>query len=322
MNNCKNMLSMLLLIAVVFVGAPAEAVERVKWTEIRIDNVRKINSDVVRGMPTVDVGIYYPANLDVRFSDGFPLDALLEQFVEAKKIYSVAGVQLNLLWVKTGAISPFNLDIQANDASSLMPDSNFENLYVNSYRHQSGLSRRALDAFDSIVEENDSNDRTLYIVVLQKVFMSFYDKIDERTWALRTIHTGGLSFPSYSYSGIPKRLRGVITVSRDDPLEKIVAHEIGHKVINVSHEYMDINPEHEVRAEGGLMVYGAGKEIPSGMKGRWHRERLHLSPYVYRLAANGTRLWNPDYNEGGHYYDPIYGDKAIKFEPVSEKGGE
>lgn len=319
MNNYRTVLSAIALIAILLVSATAKATNNVKWTAIRSDNVRQINSDIVSGVPTVDVGIYYPSNLDSRFSDAFPLDALVEQFVAAKEIYSIAGVQLNLLWIKTGDISPFNLDIQANDAFSLMPDSNFENMYVNSYRHQSVLSSRALEAFDSIIEKDHGNDRTLYIVVLQKVFMSFYDKIDERTWALKTIHTGGLSFPSYSYSGIPKRLRGVITVSRDDPLEKVVAHEIGHKVINVSHEYMDINPEHEVRAEGGLMVYGAGKDIPSGMEGRWHRERLHLSPYVYIMSADGVRVWNPDYKEDGHYYDPIYGEKVIRFEPAVAK---
>ena len=30
------------------------------------------------------------------------------------------------------------------------------------------------------------------------------------------------------------------------------------------------------------MIYGQGEEIPSGEKGRWHLERLLLSPFIYK----------------------------------------
>ena len=62
------------------------------------------------------------------------------------------------------------------------------------------------------------------------------------------------------------------------------------------------------------MFYGAGTVIPSGAEGRWHRERLHLSPYGYVESEDGRRTWNRDYVENGHYFDPIYGDKVIMFE--------
>ena len=110
---------------------------------------------------------------------------------------------------------------------------------------------------------------------------------------MKTVRTGGLSFPSYSYPGtIPKPYRGVISLSnleRPDRQRRTIAHEIGHKVMNVSHEYMDISPEHEVYADGGLMVYGNGEEIPSEEAGRWHLERLLLSPYLYVLDSNGIK---------------------------------
>ena len=61
------------------------------------------------------------------------------------------------------------------------------------------------------------------------------------------------------------------------------------------------------------MLYGSGTDIPASKGGRWHRERLHLSPYVYRQTESGARSWNANYKEGGHYYDPIYGDKVIQF---------
>ena len=83
-------------------------------------------------------------------------------------------------------------------------------------------------------------------------------------------------------------------------------------------EYREIDPQFSVRGEEGLMVYGPGTDIPSGKAGRWHKERLHLSPFIYRTQEDGTRQGNADYNETGHYYDPVYGDKVIRFGVMSE----
>ncbi|MGE0031344.1 MAG: hypothetical protein AB7T20_09530 [Steroidobacteraceae bacterium] len=288
-----------------------------QWSVARADVVRQINSDLKPGVPTADVAIYYPSNLDEAFAKKVPLDgALLEQFVRAKEIFAVAGVQLNLLWVKTGVVDPAFFEIQSNDMTGKTPGGAHVNMYRDNLREGSSLSAEARQAFETIVEPHEDNDRTIYLVVLQNVFMSFFERVDERTWQLRTIGTGGLSFPSYSYTDIPRRLRGVITIDKDDPLKRIVAHELGHKLMNVSHEYREIDPQHEVRAEGGLMLYGSGTEIAAGKEGRWHRERLHLSPYVYRQSADGRKTRNPDYREGGHYYDPVYGDKVIEFGPT------
>lgn len=289
-----------------------DVTNNVQWNPVKPEIVRQINSDIEVGLPTADIGIYYPSNLDKAFTNQFSLDDLIEDFVKAKPIFAAAGVQLNLLWIKTGEIDPAFFEIQANSITEESPGSQYANMYVDSRRQQAGLSKEALDAFESIVEKHDSNDRTVFLVVLQSVFMSFYEQQDERTWEARTIATGGLSFPTYSYQLIPRRLRGVITVNKSVPVRSIVAHELGHKLINVSHEYKDIDPQHEVRAEGGLMLYGSGTDIPSGKTGRWHRERLHLSPYIYKQTENGVRVWNADYEEGGHYYDPIYGDKTIQ----------
>jgi len=287
----------------------------VGWKTTRDDLVAEINSDIQPGTPTVDVGIYFPSNLDTAFTDKYPLDTLLKDFVGAKEIFSVADMQLNLLWIKTGDIDPRYLEIQANTLEGTTPSGLYANMYVDSLRQDSGLTQEASDAFESIIEVDENNHRTVYLVTLQSVFMSFYEPLDERTWAPRTIATGGLSFPGYSYPDIPKRWRGVITVNKTYEVRSVVAHELGHKLMNVSHEYRDVDPQHEVRAEGGLMLYGAGTDIPSGAEGRWHRERLHLSPYVYVESEDGRRTWNRDYVENGHYYDPIYGDKVVMFEP-------
>jgi hypothetical protein len=61
------------------------------------------------------------------------------------------------------------------------------------------------------------------------------------------------------------------------------------------------------------MLYGEGEDIPSGAEGRWHLERLLMSPFVYRVRDDGSKQWNPDYKEGGHYYDALYGNKVVRF---------
>ena len=147
--------------------------------------------------------------------------------------------------------------------------------------------------------------------------MPYYEDLDGgRNWAPKVVNTSGLSFPSYTYADtIPNRLRGVITLTKHDAINRLtIAHELGHKLMNVSHEYRDVSPQHEIRSDEGLMLYGSGTQIPSGQDGRWHQERLLLSPYIYRSDATGERYWNADYQAGGVYYDPIYANAVIQFD--------
>lgn len=310
---CKQMVrTMLAALALTASSAWADAA---KWMEIRQEDVTRINAGLRPGEPTVDVAVYLPSNLDPAFKAGFSLDRFLLEFGTARDIFAAAGVQLRLTGVKTGPVRPEFLEIQSNDMTGETPPGRRVNMYVDSVRQTSALAPEARAAFDSIIEDRENASRTIHVLILQDVFMSFFEKLDERTWEMRTITTGGLSFPTYSYRDLPPHLRGVITITRNDAFGRLLAHELGHKLMNVSHEYRATHPQHEIRAEGGLMLYGRGTEIPAGAEGRWHRERLQLSPFVYRTDASGNRVWNPDYVEGGHYYDPIYGDYVVRFDP-------
>ena len=305
-------------VALLLVGAPdallaASKRAAVNWTPVRAELVSEVNRELKSEVLTADVGIYFPSNLDPTFAERLSVDELVSQFVMAKAVFRAAGVQLKLLWIKTGRIDPAHLEIQANDLSGRTPGGQYVNMYEYNQRESSVLSTEARSAFESIIERHANNARTVYIVVLQDVFMSFFEKVDERTWQPRTITTGGLSFPTYSYTDLPNRLRGVITLNKSEPLRRIMAHELGHKLMNVSHEYLELSPQHEIVGDGGLMLYGKGTEIPSGAAGRWHLERLRLSPFLYREAVSGKRSWNADYREGGHYYDPIYGSYVVRF---------
>ncbi len=279
------------------------------WRPLEGVDVDGINADLVHGEPTVDVAIYLPDNLDERHKEKVTVDLLLKGLVDAKEIFGAVGVQINLTSFTTGHLDPALFEVRST-AGPDMPTGRFTNMYRNAERHPSILSREALAAFDAMIPDAPDADRTLHIVVLEDVFMSFHERLDFRTFQLKTISTGGLSFPGYMYGAtIPRHMRGVISITditKGETSWKTIAHEMGHKLLNVSHEYRSTSPAHEVRAEGGLMLYGQGTEIASGPEGRYHRERLHVSPYLYRLDEDGTKVWNPDYAEDGFYYDPIY----------------
>ena len=295
----------------------ADSTPIVNWSRIDSIDINEINSDLVKGKPTVDIGIYFPSNLDSTFTK-VTFNKMIESFFFAKEIFKPTGVQLNLIFAKTGNINSSYLSIQSNEVPGI-PDTEYVNLYDNSRRHPSIPTNHAINAFRSIIEEDINNSRTIYLIALQDVFYPYLTLAEGRNWMMKTVRTGGLSFPSYSYiDQIPKDLRGIITItnlSREDRYRKTIAHELGHKLINVSHEYNDINPGFEVFAEGGLMLYGSGEDIPTGKEGRWHLERLLLSPYLYKVDERGNKIWNNDYKEAGHYYDPIYDNYVIHFLP-------
>jgi len=295
-------------------------VKRTVWNQVDTIDLAAFNSDLVIEKPTLDIGVYFPSNFDPGF-DKVTLDQMMTSIRAAKEIYKPTGVQINLLWVKTGEIDPRYLSIQANEVPGI-PNTEYVNMYEHSKRHPAELTPLAIDAFNSIIDPNEHSSKTVYLIALQDVFYPFLEVSEGRNWTMKTVRTGGLSFPTYSYvNTIPESFRGVITITnlkRPDRLRSTVAHEIGHKVMNVSHEYMSTDPGHEIYAEGGLMLYGDGEDIPSGKEGRWHLERLHLSPFLYHLNDKGEKIWNEEYKEGGHYYDPLYGDKVIRFNGKAE----
>jgi len=289
-------------------------IKAVAWRTVDTIDVAAFNSDLEIGKSTMNVGVYYPSNFDTAFKK-VSLSRMMQSLRSAKEIFKPTGVQIHLLWVKTGELNPEYFSIQANEVPGI-PETEYTNMYVHGQRHPAKLTEHTQSAFKSIIEPDQENSRTIYLVALQDVFYPFLEVSEGRNWTMKTVRTGGLSFPTYSYvSELPGSFRGIITItnlSRPDRYRKTVAHEIGHKVMNVSHEYKTTNPGHEVFEEGGLMLYGDGEDIPSGKEGRWHLERLYLSPFLYRLK-DGAKIWNEDYKEGGHYYDPIYGDKVIHF---------
>ena len=209
----------------------ADSTPIVNWSRIDSIDINEINSDLVKGKPTVDIGIYFPSNLDSTFTK-VTFNKMIESFFFAKEIFKPTGVQLNLIFAKTGNINSSYLSIQANEVPGI-PDTEYVNLYDNSRRHPSIPTNHAINAFRSIIEEDINNSRTIYLIALQDVFYPYLTLAEGRNWMMKTVRTGGLSFPSYSYiDQIPKDLRGIITItnlSTEDRYRKTIAHELGHK---------------------------------------------------------------------------------------------
>ena len=293
---------------------PDDSSRLVDYKDLEI-RAAEINKDLVIGMPTVDVAIYLGETNGQPHPYVTSPDELKASFEQAKEIFAQAGVQLRLLFVKRANVPAAWLTLQANEVTGVAVSPKI-NAYVGYRAAKWELTNEAKRTFEGIIQKHADNHRTIYLLYLTEVQMAYFDRSDPADPQIKSIPTGGLSLPAYLFEArIPRRIRGVITICyRSETGGRLMAHELGHKLINVSHEYREISPQFEVRGEGGLMLYGKGTEIPSGEAGRWHQERLHRSPFIHRMKADETRTWNADYLENGHYYDPLYGDKVIRFD--------
>ena len=119
-------LSTIFLLALTACQLKEENVTLVNWSAVESIDLEKINSDVMPGAPTIDVGIYFPSNLDPQF-DKVTLEQVIEGFLSAKDIYKPTGVQLNLLWLKTGVVDERFLSIQANEVPGV-PHTEYVNM--------------------------------------------------------------------------------------------------------------------------------------------------------------------------------------------------
>ena len=288
------------------------------WEPDAQEEVDAVNSDLVAGAATVDVAIYFPDNLDLAHGEQVNEQLLFEGFRAAKEVFRAADVELRLTEMLRGPLDPSQFMVRSAERGRDLPFGTFANMYVEAERHPSELTDEAIETFRTAIPERPDNHLMVHIVVLQAVFMDYFEPvIENRVYQKQTIETSGLSFPGYMHGDhIPRDLRGVITITnltRTDHSWKTIAHELGHKLINVSHEHRDVSPAHEILSDEGLMLYGQGTEIASGEEGRFHLERLHRSPFIYLVDESGERKYNPDYSESGFYYDPIYEGVSVDF---------
>ncbi len=277
-------------------------------------DVSTFNASLVDGEPTIDVAFY------VTEAGPITWPSLSRTIERAQRIFAVPGVQLRVS-------SALRIDVPSDwqvldpDESEVPTTPSFleTDLYAHIDELQTRLTKRNEAIFKAIISHypEQSNGvtaaNTIHVLTIDEAPIAYYEWTGTE-WTRSVAPTGGLSFPPYFYADrIPIDVRGIITLSsgQSGPFAdtKTLAHEIGHKVIDVSHEGVGVCPTFEADGED-LMLYGSGERIPSGAEGRWHVERLMLSPFLYRLE-DGTARFATVYEQGGVYDDGLYGSYVV-----------
>lgn len=278
-------------------------------TLLKEHDVADYNDELDDGLPTANIVFY--------MTEGGPIqwETLHESIERAQRVFIEAGVQLR---VQAAVDVSIPAEWQTLDTGTVLepitPEYRESNLYAHLDEIKPGFTERSTNIFEAIISKSPkdslgiSDAHTIHVISLQNVPIGFFEYTND-TWIRSSVPTGGLSMPPYYLADrVPKPIRGVITMSQFGST-RTLAHELGHKLINVSHEGKGVCPSFE--ADGSdLMLYGNGHTIGKGAEGRWHHERLQLSPFLFKRA--GEKLdFEHTFKNGGIYGDPLYGEFIV-----------
>ena len=287
------------LLAVALVGcSPQEAPGPVEVLEIH--DVSGLNKPLEENVLTADIVIFYSDNTELSW------EQIREEFIKADSIYRANGVQLNL---KKAVKVDYPVEwagMPSGEGTNVPTD----DLVLDFYEMMDFEAEVLPDSLEAIFNEflahEENRERTIFIIPINDLTVGWYERDENNEWQRVTSPTSAISFPPYLFADrIPQHLRGVISFQRSKPNRRVMAHELGHKLINVSHEGLDVCPQGSGTGVPGLMGYADDTEIYGGVEGRWHKERLMLSPFLYKIV-DGEKVWNDEYQNGGSYDDPIY----------------
>ena len=249
---------------------------------------------------TADIVIFYSDNTEVTW------DEMQEEFTNADSLFRANGVQLNLKKAVKVDYPTVWEGMETGEGRNVPTDDLVLDFYEMMDYEQEVLPDSLESILNAFLVNEDNRERTIFIIPLNDLTVSWYERDEDNSWQKITSPTSAISFPPYLFNDrIPKHLRGVISFQRSKPGRRVMAHELGHKLINVSHEGLDVCPQGSGTGVPGLLGYGDETEIYGGETGRWHLERLLLSPFLYRIV-DGEKVWNEEYQNGGTYDDPIY----------------
>ena len=239
-------------------------------------------------------------------------EELKKEYQKAYKTFIPHGIQLNL-------VNAFQVDffqkmknIPVNKITQVPKHGMDLDFYEGMDYEKNRLPSYIENIFRRFIPKIKEASKTIYIVTMSGLTIHWFEKDVNNYWVKVESKTSANSFPPYLYANrIPRHLRGIISFQTSKKERRTMAHELGHKLINVSHEGLDQCPAGSGKNIPGLMGYGQSNKIFSGFKGRWHKERLQKSPFLYKLR-NGQKVWNPEYIKGGIYSDPIYGKLVVE----------
>jgi len=274
-------------------------------------DISGLNSPFEDNVLTVDIVMFHSDNTELTW------DELQEEFRTADSIYRSYGVQLNLKKAAKVAYPDTWSGMASGEGTNIPTDDMDLDFYEMMDYEQEVLPERLESILNTFVSREDNPEHTIFIIPLSDLTVSWYERNANDEWQQVTSPTSAISFPPYLFADrIPAHLRGVISFQRSKPNRRVMAHELGHKLINVSHEGLDVCPQGSGTDVPGLMGYGDSREIFGGVEGRWHRERLLRSPFLYRMV-DGEKTWNEEYVNGGTYDDPVY--EGLILDPACPK---
>lgn len=282
------------IVAILFSGLAGAASKTYKVTK----RYKFKPTAVVEGMKYVDVTIVNHSASETKWK------SLKKSFDKTNKLFTKYGVGLNLVEAIEVRLPMGARGILSNDVVGVLKEN--EDFYRVIEAKKYTIHPRAKKIYTGILNNLPPNKNMIYLMVFESVSMKLLIKNEEGEVVTKNYPTGAFSNPPYMFGDrIPKEMRGIIGLGpKRDYIT--MAHELGHKLINVSHEGKDKCPAFSGRNIPGLLGYGGETGIFSGEEGRFHLERLHLSPFIYKVE-DGQKVHNPDYEAGGSYFDPIYG---------------
>ncbi len=290
-------------------GLPDAAPPDPQVTVLERHDVAPLNAGLIDGAPTVDLAVYVTSGGQVSWSS---IAGALES---GRAIFGAVGLQIRVVSALGVEVPAAWQSLDPTDAEiPVTPGLLERDLYAHLAEAKERLTARTEGILASIVSHGPAADRerTLHLVTLADVPIGYWEWIDG-AWVRRSAPPAGLSMPSYLLEDrISPGIRGVFTIS-ELGADKTLFHEMGHKLINVSHEGATVCPAFAA-AGPELMLYGDGTLIGAGAANRWHRERLHQSPYLYETiddGSGGRKSFNLPYAVGGAYDDPIYGAHVV-----------
>lgn len=268
-------------------------------------DVSGLNEGLVAGRLTCDLHFHLTKKGHVKW------ETVVKRLPKLREIFAPAGVQFRIASARLIEIPAEWHTLKPHKGN---PPQDGTSFYAkNNERRLAPATQRVFAGV--IGNEGPGAALSVHFVSIKTVSTGWWEHDDESGWRYETAATSACSFPPYLFADrIPARLRGVITLSSGSAASRTLAHELGHKLINVSHEGVGRSPQGEQYGPDDLMIYGRGTRIPAGQEGRWQRERLQKSPFLYRTVL-GKRHYNAPYQEGGHYWDPIYKDLVAEPRP-------
>jgi hypothetical protein len=275
-------------------------------------DVSALNEPLEENVLTADIVIFYSDNTEVTWEE------MKEEFTNAVSVFRANGVQLNLK--KAVKVDyPATWAGMASGVGTNVPQDDMDLDFYEMMDYEQEVLPDSLESIlDAFLADEENRERTIFIIPLNDLTVAWYERDENKEWQKVTSPTSAISFPPYLFADrIPKHLRGVVSFQRSKPGRRVMAHELGHKLINVSHEGLDVCPQGSGTGVPGLMGYQNETEIYGGEVGRWHKERLLLSPFLYR-TLDGEKVWNEEFKSGGSYDDPIY--EGLFMEPACPTG--